>query len=58
MKKEKPIKNETTDPDTMMSLRVPRSIHAELARVAYEDERTIAATVRLAIRDYLDRRKK
>jgi len=51
-------KTKPTPTTTLMSLRVPVSLHDEISRAARDDERTIAATIRLAIREYLDRRKK
>lgn len=44
--------------DHLMAVRIPTPMHDEIARAAREDERTIAATIRLAIREFLDRRKK
>lgn len=55
MKKEKKRK---ADPDIVLTMRIPASLRTELALVAMREDRTQAAVVRLAIRDYLDRRNK
>ena len=36
----------------------PRAMMAELRRYAFVDDRSLASEVRIAVRDYLDRRRK
>lgn len=39
--------------DRYFSLRMPEAMHYELEQIAAEQERSIAAVVRLAARDYI-----
>ncbi|MBE3087782.1 MAG: CopG family transcriptional regulator [Chloroflexi bacterium] len=43
-------------PDIIITLRIPRDVDAVLTELAERNERTKAAVIRLAIREYLDRR--
>ena len=47
-----------SNPDMIITTRIPASLHAELTLVADAEERTQAAVIRLAIREYLDHCKK
>jgi predicted transcriptional regulator len=44
--------------DIIVTIRVPRNLDAILSTTAEREERTKAALIRLAIREYLDRHKK
>jgi len=44
--------------DIIVTVRIPRDLNADLTAAAECEERTKAAVIRLAIREYLDRRKK
>lgn len=45
-------------PDIIITIRIPRDLDANLTAIAEREERMKAAVIRLAIREYLDRRKK
>lgn len=44
--------------DIIITVRIPRDLDANLTAIAEADERTKAAVIRLAIREYLDHREK
>ena len=41
----------------IITLRIPRDLHSRVTALAAREERTIAAVIRLAVREYLDRKK-
>lgn len=45
-------------PDIIVTIRIPRDLDAVLTEIAERNERTKAAVIRLALREYLDRRSK
>jgi len=45
-------------PDIIITIRLPRDVDAILTELAERNERTKAAVIRLAIREYMDRQKK
>lgn len=45
-------------PTVLITIAIPREMHKELKEVSEIEERTIAASVRLAIKQFLEKHKK
>ncbi len=45
-------------PDIIIAIRIPRALDATLAAIARAEDRSRSYVIRLAIREYLDKRRK